>query len=63
MKQKMDNGTIGHIGLIYGWILGFIGATSLGIIPIALSSIASLMAIINYYYQIKKNKKDVGKNK
>jgi hypothetical protein len=57
MKLTMDNGTTGHVGLITGWVLGFIGATSLGIIPIALSSLASLMAIVNYYYQIKKNKK------
>jgi hypothetical protein len=58
MKQTMDNAIPGHIGLIAGWVLGFIGATSLGIIPIALSSLASLMAIINYYYQIRKNKKE-----
>jgi hypothetical protein len=61
MKQTMDHAITGHVGLICGWILGFIGATSLGIVPIVLSSIASLLAIINYYYQIKKNKKDAGK--
>jgi len=55
MKQAMDNTAIGHTGLICGWFFGFIG-TSLGIIPIVLSSAASLMAIINYWYQIKKNK-------
>jgi hypothetical protein len=54
MKQTMDHPTLGPVGLICGWILGFIGATSLGVIPIVLSSVASLMAIINYYYQIKK---------
>lgn len=57
MKQTMDNATTGHVGLIAGWIFGFIGATSLGVIPIVLSSLASVMAIVNYYYQIKKNKK------
>lgn len=53
----MDHPNLGPVGLIFGWCLGFIGAISLGWVPIALSSIASAMAIINYYYQIKKNKK------
>ena len=57
MKHTMDNPNVGPIGLISGWLLGFIGAVSLGTIPIILSSVASAMAIINYYYQIKKNKK------
>jgi hypothetical protein len=57
MKHAMDHPNLGHVGLVCGWLLGFIGATSLGIIPIVLSSVASLLAIVNYYYQIKKNKK------
>lgn len=57
MKQAMDNANTGHVGLIIGWIFGFIGATSLGWLPIILSSVASIMAIVNYYYQIKKNKR------
>jgi hypothetical protein len=57
MKQAMDNANTGHVGLTIGWILGFVGATSLNWIPIVLSSAASIMAIVNYYYQIKKNKK------
>jgi hypothetical protein len=57
MKQAMDHPNLGPIGLISGWLLGFIGAVSLGTIPIILSSIASVMAIVNYYYQIRKNKK------
>lgn len=55
--EQLQSPQIGKVGLIFGWVLGFIGATSLGIIPIVLSSIASVMAIINYYYQIKKNRK------
>jgi hypothetical protein len=42
--------------LAISWI-GSILAINITIIPIVLSSIASLMAIVNYYYQIKKNKK------
>lgn len=53
----MDGPNLGHVGLIFGWCLGFIGAVSLEKVPIILSSIASLLAIVNYYYQIKKNKK------
>lgn len=57
MKQTMDNQAVGPVGLIIGWLFGFIGMVSLGTIPIILSSIASAMAIVNYYYQIKKNKR------
>jgi len=56
MKLEMDNGNTGHFFMVVSWLLGFIGAVSWNMLPIALSSIASVMAIINYYYQIKKNK-------
>lgn len=57
MKLEMDNGNTGHVCMIVSWMLGFIGAVSWNIVPIILSSVASIMAIINYYYQIKKNKR------
>lgn len=57
MKYTMDHPTLGPVGLIFGWLLGFIAAISWNVLPIVLSSAASIMAIINYYYQIKKNKK------
>jgi hypothetical protein len=56
MKHAMDHPTVGPVGLIFGWMLGFIAFISVEKVPIILSSIASLMAIVNYYYQIKKNK-------
>lgn len=43
--------------LITAWIFGFIGFISFNTVPIILSSIASILAIVNYYYQIKKNRK------
>lgn len=49
-------GVIGLILTVFGWVTGFIGLVSLSAVPIILSSIASLMAIVNYYYQIKKTK-------
>lgn len=57
MKHTMDHQNIGPVGLIIGWLLGFIAAVSWNVVPIVLSSAASIMAIINYYYQIKKNRK------
>lgn len=57
MKLVMDNVNNGHVLTIISWLLGFIGAVSWNIVPIVLSSAASIMAIINYYYQIKKNRK------
>jgi hypothetical protein len=57
MKLEMDNGQMGHVFMVFSWVAGFIGAVSWNVVPIALSSIASVMAIINYYYQIKKNRK------
>jgi hypothetical protein len=60
MKTMSDNTTThgagGYILTAFGWIAGFIGLASMSLIPIILSSIASLMAIVNYWYQIKKNK-------
>jgi hypothetical protein len=57
MKLAMDNGNTGHVYMVVSWLFGFVGAVSWNIIPIILSSAASIMAIVNYYYQIKKNKK------
>lgn len=61
MKHDMNEPTFGSSGIGYiltagSWLLGFIGISTLSIIPIILSSAASTMAIIHYYYQIKKNK-------
>jgi hypothetical protein len=42
--------------LSVSWICGFI-SLNITMVPIILSSIASVLACINYYYQIKKNKK------
>jgi hypothetical protein len=52
-----DNGSIGSMGLIIGWIFAFFTWVNPSIIPIILSAAASIMACVNYYYQIKKNKK------
>jgi len=52
----MNEHTTGVIGLFMGWYFAFIGFVSLNWLPMLLSSIASIMAIINYYYQIKKNR-------
>lgn len=56
MKLEMDNGNTGHFFMVISWLFGFIGAVSWNMLPIFLSSVASVMAIVNYYYQIKKNK-------
>jgi hypothetical protein len=55
-----NNYNTGHKVLDFGlltisWI-GSIMAINITLIPIVFSSIASILACINYYYQIKKNK-------
>lgn len=57
MNHDHTNGSIGTMGLIVGWIFTFFTWVNPSIIPVILSSVASIMAAINYYYQIKKNKK------
>jgi len=55
MNRTMSNYP-GIIGLFVGWYFCFASLVSLNWVPVVLSSIASLMAIVNYYYQIKKNR-------
>jgi hypothetical protein len=55
-RTVMNDHTTGIIGLFMGWYFGFIGFVSVNWVPMVLSSIASLMAIVNYYYLIKKNR-------
>lgn len=52
----MNQKSVAAYELAISWYFGVIGAITLHTIPIILSSVASLMAIINYYYQIKKNR-------
>jgi hypothetical protein len=52
-----SNPLTAFIQLFVAWYFAFVSIINANIIPIILSSIASTMAIINYYYQIKKNKK------
>ena len=58
MKKMSDTGhrvyEIGTMSL--SWLFGLI-SLPITTIPIILSSIASIMACINYYYQIRKHKK------
>lgn len=54
MNRTMDN--FGIITLFTGWYFAFASLVSLNWIPVTLSSVASVMAIVNYYYQIKKNR-------
>lgn len=58
MKTMSDTGhRMYEIGtMIFSWIFGLI-SLPVTAIPIILSSIASVMACINYYYQIRKHKK------
>ena len=62
MKTMSDNNhNTGNRILDFGlmsvsWICGIM-VWNITIIPLVLSSAASLMAIVHYYYQIKKNKK------
>lgn len=51
----MDNRT-GNIELIFSYIFGIAHVFSKDNILFSLSAIASVMAIINYYIQIKKNR-------
>lgn len=57
MSEHNYSSTGGYVLTVFGWIAGFIGIASMSLIPIILSSVASLMAIVHYYYQIKKNRK------
>lgn len=56
MNEHNTSSASGYVLTLFGWITGFIGVASMSLLPIILSSIASAMAIVNYYYQIKKNK-------
>lgn len=56
MNRILMNEQRGVVELFIGWYFGFIGFVSMNWLPMILSSIASVMAIINYYYQIKKNR-------
>ena len=47
-----------HVFLAAGWVFSVLSIMSLNTIPIILSSIASIFAIINYYQQIKKRNKN-----
>lgn len=55
-RTLMNEHSVGIVGLFISWYFGFIGFVSLNWVPMLLSSAASIMAIINYYYQIRKNK-------
>jgi hypothetical protein len=44
------------ITLFTSWYFALATIVSMGWVPLILSSVASIMAIINYYYQIKKNR-------
>lgn len=57
MSDNNTHSAGGYVLTIFGWIAGFIGIASMSLIPIVLSSLASIMACIHYYYQIKKNRK------
>lgn len=46
----------GIVELFIGWYFAFVGLVSPHWIPMTLSSLASIMAIVNYYFQIKKNR-------
>lgn len=50
------NNNFGIVTLFGSWYFTLVSITGIHWVPVALSSIASLMAIINYYYQIKKNR-------
>jgi hypothetical protein len=52
----MNDHNVGIVGLFMSWYFGFIGFVSLNWLPMVLSSAASIMAIVNYYFQIKKNR-------
>lgn len=56
--KPMENPNLGPLGLVTGWFFGIVGTFNAGIIPLILSSIATSMAIVNYYYQIKKHKNE-----
>lgn len=56
-NQHHGQGAIGYVLTGFSWVAAFISLTSLSIIPIILSSVASILACVNYYYQIRKNKK------
>lgn len=49
-----NNSIIGHVSTCLGWMLYSIDPAT---IPGVLASVASVMAIINYFYSIKKNRK------
>lgn len=51
--MEAKNALVGHIGTIMGWMLFSINPQ---MIPLILSSIASILGAINYYYSIKKNR-------
>ena len=53
---RTDMNETAPIKLILGWYFTFASVVSGSWIPVVLSSIASIMAIVNYYYQIKKNR-------
>lgn len=52
MEHK--NTILGHLMTAMSWMFTVLKPET---IPIILSSIASAMAIVNYYYSIKKNRK------
>lgn len=56
MTRTMNEQSLGITGLFMGWYFGLVSYISFHWIPATLSSIASLMAIINYFYQIRKNR-------
>lgn len=45
---------VGHLCTVMGWMFFSINPQ---MVPLILSSVASVFAIVNYYYSIKKNKK------
>lgn len=52
--MENEKAFIGHITTITGWMFTVVNPS---VIPITLSCVASIMACVNYYYSIKKNRK------
>lgn len=56
-NNSIEMNPAGLTCLLIGWISAIIGAISMQHIPMLFSSIASALAIYNYYLQIRKNRK------
>jgi hypothetical protein len=44
--------------VFFSWVSTWLSVITLDAIPIILSSVLSIFGIVNYFYQIRKNKRD-----